>query len=69
MLKVHARTLQRLVHRGEITAVHHPSLTEVVSEWSKESVPTEESWVFADPITEKPDFLTKIQRRHIRPAG
>jgi len=47
----------------------HPSLTEVVSEWSKESVPTEEGWVFANPITEKPYFPTEIQRRHIRPAG
>lgn len=47
----------------------HPSLTEVVLERSKESAPTEEGWVFANPITEKPYFPTEIQRRHIRPAG
>lgn len=47
----------------------HPSLTEVVSEWSKESVPTEEGWVFANPITKKPYFPTEIQRRHIWTAG
>lgn len=47
----------------------HPSLTEVISEWSKEAVPTKEGWVFANPITEKPYFPTEIQRRHIRPAG
>ena len=27
----------------------HPSLTEIVLEWSKEAVPTEEGWVFANP--------------------
>ena len=47
----------------------HPSLTEVVLGGSKESVPTEEGWVFANPITEKPYFSTEIQRRHLRPAG
>jgi integrase len=40
----------------------HTSLAEVVSEWSKESVPTEEGLVFANPITEKPYFPTEIQR-------
>jgi integrase len=47
----------------------HPSLTEVVLEWSKEAVPTEEGWVFANAITKQPYFPTEIQRRHIRPAG
>ena len=47
----------------------HPSLTEVVLGGSKESVPTEEGWVFVNPITEKPYFPTEIQRRHLRPAG
>ena len=36
----------------------HPSLTEVVLGGSKGSVPTEEGWVFANPITEKPYFPT-----------
>ena len=47
----------------------HPSLTEVVLEWSKEAVPTKEGWLFANPITEQPYFPTEIQRRHLRPAG
>ena len=47
----------------------HPSLTEIVLEWSKEAVPTEEGWVFANPITNQPYFPTSIQKRHLRPAG
>ena len=47
----------------------HPSLSEIVLEWSKEAVPTEEGWVFANPITKQPYFPTSIQKRHIRPAG
>jgi integrase len=47
----------------------HASLSEIVLEWSKEAVPTEEGWVFANPITKKPYFPTEIQKRHIRPAG
>ncbi|WP_213803192.1 site-specific integrase [Granulicella sp. dw_53] len=47
----------------------HPSLTEVILEWSKEAVPTKEGWLFANPITEQPYFPTEIQRRHLRPAG
>jgi integrase len=38
----------------------HSSLTEVVLGGSKESVPTEEGWVFANPISEKPYFPTQI---------
>lgn len=38
----------------------HSSLTEVVLGGSKESVPTEEGWVFANPINEKPYFPTQI---------
>ena len=47
----------------------HSSLTEVILGGTKESVPTEEGWVFANPITEKPYFPTEIQRRHLRPSG
>jgi integrase len=47
----------------------HPSLSEIVLAWSKEAVPTEEGWVFANPITKQPYFPTSIQKRHIRPAG
>lgn len=47
----------------------HPSLSEIVQEWGKEAVPTEEGWVFANPITKQPYFPTSIQKRHIRPAG
>ena len=34
----------------------HPSLTEIVLEWSKEAVPTEEGWVFANPMTLRPYY-------------
>lgn len=47
----------------------HPSLSEIVLEWSKETEPTEEGWLFANPITKQPYFPTSIQKRHIRPAG
>jgi integrase len=47
----------------------HPSLSEIVLGWSKEALPTEEGWVFANPITKQPYFPTSIQKRHIRPAG
>ncbi|MGA8510116.1 MAG: hypothetical protein WB762_31285 [Candidatus Sulfotelmatobacter sp.] len=47
----------------------HPSLTEIVLEWSKEAVPTEEGWVFANPATERPYHPTEIQKRHLRPSG
>ena len=47
----------------------HPSLTEIVLEWSKEAVPTEEGWVFANPVTERPYHPTEIQKRHLRPSG
>ena len=47
----------------------HPSLSEIVLEWSKEAVPTEVGWVFANPITKQPYFPTSIQKRHVRPAG
>jgi len=47
----------------------HPSLTEIVLKWSKTAVPTEEGWVFANPITHRPYYPTEIQKRHLRPAG
>jgi integrase len=47
----------------------HPSLAEVILEWRKQAVPTEEGWVFANPITNRPYFPTEIQKRHLRPAG
>jgi integrase len=47
----------------------HPSLTEIVLGGTKETVPTEEGWLFANPITEQPYFPTSIQKRHLRPAG
>jgi integrase len=45
----------------------HPSLTGIVLEWSKQAVPTEEGWVFAN--TERPYYPTSIQKQHIQPAG
>jgi len=47
----------------------HPSLSEIALGWSKEALPTEEGWVFPNPITKQPYFPTSIQKRHIRPAG
>lgn len=47
----------------------HASLSDIVLEWAKEATPTEEGWVFANPITKKPYYPTEIQKRHIRPAG
>jgi len=32
----------------------HAALVEVLLEWSKEATPTEEGWVFASPLTNKP---------------
>jgi integrase len=47
----------------------HESLVEVLLEWSKEATPTEEGWVFASPLTNKPYQTTEVQKRHLRPAG
>ena len=47
----------------------HTALVEVLIEWSKEATPTEEGWVFASPLTNKPYQTTEVQKRHLRPAG
>jgi integrase len=47
----------------------HESLVEVLLEWSKQALPTEEGWVFASPLTDRPYQPTEIQKRHLRPAG
>jgi integrase len=47
----------------------HESLVKILLEWSKQALPTEEGWVFASALTEKPYHPTEIQKRHIRPAG
>jgi integrase len=47
----------------------HPSLTEIVLEWSKEAVATEEGWVFANTMTNRPYHPTEVQKRHLRPSG
>ena len=47
----------------------HPSLTEIVLDWSKQAVPTEEGWLFANPSTNRPYHPTEIQKRHLRPSG
>ena len=47
----------------------HEELVEVLLEWSKEATPTEEGWVFASPLTNKPYQTTEVQKRHLRPAG
>ena len=47
----------------------HASLTKIVREWSKHAVPTEEGWVFANPMTNRPYHPTEIQKRYLRPSG
>ena len=47
----------------------HPSLTKIVLDWVKLAVPTEEGWVFANPMTNRPYHPTEIQKRHLRPSG
>jgi len=47
----------------------HESLAEVLLEWEKQSLPTEEGWVFANPLSNRPYYPTEIQKRHIHPAG
>lgn len=71
--------VQRSIVNGQIDDVKteysrdhvplHESLVEVLLAWSKEATPTEEGWVFASPVTNKPYQTTEIQKRHIRPAG
>ena len=47
----------------------HESLVKILLEWSKQALPTEEGWVFASPLTNKPYQTTEVQKRHLRPAG
>ena len=47
----------------------HESLAGVLLAWEREALPTEEGWVFASPLSNKPYFPTEIQKRHIHPAG
>lgn len=47
----------------------HKALVEVLLERSKEATPTEEGWVFASPLTNRPYQTTEVQKRHLRPAG
>ena len=47
----------------------HEALVEVLLEWSKQALPTEEGWVFASPYKNMPYHPTEIQKRHIRPAA
>lgn len=71
--------VQRSIVNGQVDDVkteysrdHVPldaALVEVLLAWSKEATPTEEGWVFASALTNKPYQTTEIQKRHIRPAG
>jgi integrase len=47
----------------------HDSLLQELLNWSKDCPPTEEGWVFANPVTNRPYFPTEIQKRYIRPLG
>jgi integrase len=47
----------------------HDSLVEVLLAWSSQAYPTEEGWVFANPMTSRPYYPTEIQKRHLRPLG
>jgi integrase len=47
----------------------HDSLVEILLAWSSQTYPTEEGWVFANPMTSRPYYPTEIQKRHLRPLG
>ena len=47
----------------------HESLIGVMLAWSAKAYPTEEGWVFANPVTSRPFYPTEIQKRHLRPLG
>lgn len=47
----------------------HDSLVEVLLAWSSQAYPTEEGWIFANPMTNRPYYPTEIQKRHLRPLG
>jgi integrase len=47
----------------------HDSLLKVLLDWSKNCPPTEEGWVFANPVTSKPLYPSEIQKRYIKPLG
>ena len=47
----------------------HPSLTEIVLKWSRQVVPTEEGWVFANRRKNRRYYPTEIHRQHLRPVG
>ena len=38
-------------------------------DWSSQAYPTEEGWVFANPMTNRPYYPTEIQKRHLKPLG
>jgi integrase len=71
--------VQRSIVNGQVNDVKteysrdhvplHEALVEVLLEWSKEPTPTEEGWVFASALTNKPYQTTEVQKRHLRPAG
>ena len=47
----------------------HDSLVEVLLAWSSQAYPTEEGWIFANPVTSRPYYPTEIQKRYLRPLG
>ena len=47
----------------------HDSLLKVLLDWGKDCPPTDEGWVFANPVTSKPLYPSEIQKRYIKPLG
>ena len=47
----------------------HDSLLQELLNWSKDCPPTEEGWVFANPVSSRPYYPTEIQKRYIKPLG
>ena len=47
----------------------HASLSRIILDWSKQAVPTEEGWVFANAMTNRPFHPGEIQKRYLRPSG
>lgn len=46
-----------------------PALVDVLLNHRERGVPTEEGWLFANPVTNRPFHQDSIQKNHLKPAG
>jgi len=47
----------------------HDSLLQEMLNWSEDCPPTEEGWVFANPVSDRPYYPSEIEKRYIKPMG